>query len=316
MRITRRAVAVFTALIAVVTGAAAVLISQSAGGAPPVPASCPQRWGGGDVGGWVPAAADIDGAGESLVPGSPVRAMICAYPGTNTHPGGERLAGSRILTGQARVMARDLAHLPVAAAPRVGGCTLMGGPMTNYLIRFAYPGGRALWVGSAEEVNSCVETTNGTSGSRSYIGPSITAAYRTGTWKPVHPDDPCQGRTLGRRGQDERMVPDGAVSVVVCGRAASHTAKPPRREYGEPTARDLAAMLNSADSRLSEHRCRGGGGGDDREFRLLFGYPTGPLADVRISVNCTPGVDNGLLQADLGDPVRDRVVRLAPPQNG
>ncbi len=34
--------------------------------------------------------------------------------------------------------------------------------MTNYLVRFAYADGSALWVGSAEEVNSCVTTTNGT----------------------------------------------------------------------------------------------------------------------------------------------------------
>ncbi|TQS22791.1 hypothetical protein [Microbispora sp. KK1-11] len=97
-----------------------------------VPDACPQRWSGEGIGGWVPAAVDVDGADESLVPGSPVRALICAYPGVNMDPGGER---------------------------------------------------PALWVGSAEEVNSCVTTTNGTVRTRSYAGKALTAAYREGTWR-------------------------------------------------------------------------------------------------------------------------------------
>jgi hypothetical protein len=48
-------------------------------------------------------------------------------------------------------------------------------------------------------------------------------------------------------------------------------------------------------------------------FQLRFGYPDGPPADVQISMDCVPGIDNGLLQADLDDAVRDQVVRLAPP---
>ncbi|GAB2469000.1 hypothetical protein GCM10027187_41360 [Streptosporangium sandarakinum] len=279
-----------------------------------MPASCPQRWDGEGIGGWVPAAAGIDGADEVLVPGSPVQALICAYPGDNGHPGGERLAGTRTLTDQAGVMARDLAYLPVTDSPRGGPCTLIGGPMTNYLIRFAYPDGRALWVGSAEEVNSCVTTTNGTVGTRSYVGPGVTAAYRTGVWKPVRPDDPCRD-FAGRRDQDERMVPEGAVSVVVCGRITG-SGRPPRREHGGQAARGLAAALNSLDTRPSDNMCQGGEGTDDREFRLMFGYPDGPPADVSISMGCVPGVDNGLLQADLDGSVRDQVIRLAPPPAG
>ncbi|GGO05570.1 hypothetical protein GCM10010116_10900 [Microbispora rosea subsp. aerata] len=41
-----------------------------------VPDGCPGRWGGEGIGGWVPAAADVEGADESLVPGTPVRALI------------------------------------------------------------------------------------------------------------------------------------------------------------------------------------------------------------------------------------------------
>ncbi|GAA2894582.1 hypothetical protein GCM10010517_59300 [Streptosporangium fragile] len=296
-------------LAAIAVCAAAVLISRSVGGPSSVPASCPQRWDGEEPGGWVPAAADIDGVEESLVPGEPVAAMICAYPGDNAHPGGERLTGSRTLTGEAGAMARDLAYLPVATAAVGGPCTQMGGPMTNYLIRLAYSTGEALWVGSAEEVNSCVTTTNGTVGTRSYVGKSITAAYRTGRWKLIRPDDPCR-ETIGRRGQNEWMVPDGPISVLVCGEATSHDSPSPRREHGRQVAETLAAALNSLDTWPSENTCRGGG---DGWFRLIFTYADGPPAGIGILVGCTPGINNGLLQADLIDLVRDQVVRLAPP---
>jgi hypothetical protein len=242
--------------------------------------------------------------------------MICAYPGDNTQSGGERLSGSRTLTSETKSMARDLGYLPVSTTDPGGACTLIGGSITNYLIRFAYPDGKALWVGSAEEVNSCVRTTNGTTGSRSYVGPNITAAYRTGTWKPVRPDDPCKGRTTGRRGQDERMVPDEPISVLVCGEATSHDERPPRLEHARQVATALAATLNSPDTAPSDNTCRPITGAGRHHFRLLFGYEDGPPADVQISMGCKPGINNGLLQADLDDPVRDQVTRLAPLKDG
>ncbi|MEU4538331.1 hypothetical protein AB0G15_26130 [Streptosporangium sp. NPDC023825] len=291
--------------------AAAALISQAVRAPSSVPASCPERWGGDGPGGWVPAAADLDGVEESLVPGEPVTAMICAYPGDDARPGGERLAGSRILTAEAGAMARDLGYLPVTTADPGGPCAQKGGATTNYLIRFAYPRGETLWVGSAEEVNSCVTTTNGTVGSRSHVGPDITAAYRTGVWNPARPDDPCHGFP-GRRGQDERMVPGEPVSVLVCGQAP-YDGRSPRLEHGGPTAEALAATLNSLDTRPIEKVCRAGEGAQGDALLLLFGYREGPPAAVRVLTACDPGVDNGLLQANLDANARDQVTRLAPP---
>ncbi|WP_436758316.1 hypothetical protein [Streptosporangium sp. V21-05] len=290
---------------------AAVFLSGAVGESPPVPATCPQRWDSDDIGGWVPAAADIDGVEKSLVPGSPVKALICAYPGDNTRPGGERLAGSRTLTDQAAAMARDLAYLPVADADVGHGCTLMGGPMTNYLIRFAYPDGRALWVGGAEEVNRCGRITNGTASSNSYVGPAITTAYEDGIWRPVPPEDPCRGPG-DRRGQDELMVPGRPGRLTVC-RDATYVRPPYRKRHNRDIARALAAMLNSLDTVPSENTCQGLGGAPQRGIRLIFDYPQGPAAAVNISMNCAPAVNNGLLQADLDDPVRDQILRLAPP---
>ncbi len=258
----------------------------------------------------MPAVADLDGAEEVLVPGEPVAAMICAYPGGNASPGGEALAGSRSLTSGVVAMAHDLSYLPAAVSFRGGPCTLVGGRMTNYLIRFAYSDGQALWVGSAEEVNRCVTTTNGAIGSRSYIGPSLTAAYRSGTWRLTRPSDPCQVR-LGRRGQDEQMVPGNPTTVVIC-RLGSSSGPPPRVEHDATTAYSLAALLNSVDTRPSEHMCQNIAGTDDSKFHLLFHYADGPLANVTILTGCTPAIDNELLQAELDSRIHELLTRLGP----
>ncbi|WP_214106610.1 hypothetical protein [Acrocarpospora catenulata] len=232
------------------------MLSGSVSESLPVPSTCPQRWGGNDIGGWVPAAADIDGAAESLVPGSP------------------------------------------------------GGPMTNYLIRFAYPNGHALWVGSAEEVNHCVRTTNGTVGSNSYTGSAITTAYKDGIWRPVPPDDPCRGPG-DRKDQDKQMVSGRPGRLTVC-RDATYARPPYRKRHGRDIARDLAKTLNSLDTVPSQNTRQGLGGVNERGIRLIFDYPEGPAAAVTISMNCVPAINNGMLQADLDDHVRDQMLRLAP----
>ncbi|KAB8191982.1 hypothetical protein FH608_029035 [Nonomuraea phyllanthi] len=296
--------------------AAVVLVPGTVGApGPPLPATCPQRWDSNKIGDWVPDAAALDGVEDSLVPGTPASALICAYPGQNSNPGGESLAGSRTLTDQAKPMAYALGYLPVTT-DRVGKvCTLVGGHMTNYLIRFAYPDGQALWVGSAEEVNSCVTTTNGTVVTSSYVGPSITAAYRTGTWKLLQRESPCNPGT-GRRGQNERMVPDGAIKVLVCRdeQIGSSTPRPSHApEHGEQQARELAAELNSLDAEPGGNTCREVGGGRRETLYLHFGYEEGPPAWVRITPHCRPSVDNGMLVGDLDDALLDRIGRLAQP---
>lgn len=289
---------------------AVVLVPGTAGA--PVPASCPQQWDSDRIGRWVPAAADLDGVADSLVPGEPADALICAYPGDNTKPG-RPLAGSRTLTDQAASMAHDLGYLPVTTDPPERVCTLVGGQVTNYLIRFAYPDGQALWVGSAEEVNSCVMTTNGTVVSNAYVGPSITAAYHTGTWRLLPPKGPCDPAT-GRRGQDEQMVPDGAIKVLICRQVPTNSTPSPSpgREYGERQARELAAELNSLDAEPSRSVCEEVGGRRREVLHLHFGYAEGPPAWVRILPACRPSVDNGMLMSDANVAFLDRIGRLAP----
>ncbi|TDD48880.1 hypothetical protein E1286_14815 [Nonomuraea terrae] len=223
-----------TAAAVVVACAAAVVVPYAVGEERPVPSTCPARWGSEQIGGWVPAAADLDEVEDTLVPGEPVSALICVYPGQNAGTGGEPLAGSRTLTDQAAAMARDLAHLPVARHLPGRACTLRGGLPTNYLLRFAYPDGRALWVGSAEEPNSCVTTTNGTAETPAYIGPGLAAAYREGVWRLPQRADPCAG-VPGRRGQGESLVPGEPVEVLVCAHGRNGDPRPaPSRAAGRP----------------------------------------------------------------------------------
>ncbi|GAA4575354.1 hypothetical protein GCM10023193_73730 [Planotetraspora kaengkrachanensis] len=281
--------------------------TESTGAAPAAPKPCPKRWGG-QIGGWVPAPPGVAGAGESLVPGAPVEAMICAYPGNNTNPGGEQLAGTRTLTETAGQLGRDLGYLPVGSSD--GACTAMGGPMTNYLIRFTYADGRSLWVGTAEEVNHCVTTTNGTASSRSYVGDRITAAYRQGT-PQADGKDLCES-WMGRRGQNERMVPDEPTSVVVC-RLDPQGGQALRTEYGTDVAGPLASKLNDLDARPSDNSCQQTKGDDPGVIlRLVFGYADGPPAAVMVQEFCRPSVNNGLLQADGDDRLNQEATRLAP----
>ncbi|GII34077.1 hypothetical protein Pmi06nite_75190 [Planotetraspora mira] len=282
----------------------------STAAAPSAPKSCPGQWGGDGIGGWVPAASDVAGAAESLVPGSPVEALICAYPGDNTNPGGERLAGTRTLKDGAGQLARDLGYLPVGSTDS-GACTAMGGPMTNYLIRFGYADGRSLWVGSAEEVNHCAMTTNGTAGSSTYVGDRITDAYRKGPATSAREKDPCR-TWMARRGQNARMVPDEPTSLVVC-RLDPQGGQASRTEYGTDVARQLATTLNALDTRPSDNSCRQTEGADPGVIlRLVFGYADGPPTAVMVQAFCTPSVNNGLLQADGDDRLHQEATRLAP----
>ncbi|MFI7612538.1 hypothetical protein ACIBP6_15060 [Nonomuraea terrae] len=147
----------------------------------------------------------------------------------------------------------------------------MGGLPTNHLLRFAYPDGRALWVGSAEEPNSCVTTTNGTAKTPAYIGPGLAAAYREGVWRLPRRADPCAG-VLGRRGQGESLVSGEPVEVLVC--AHGRNGDPPRRlRHGERQAREPAAELDASGAEPGGNTCSG----PSRDhFSLVFGYAEGP----------------------------------------
>ncbi|MFC7590447.1 hypothetical protein ACFQYP_47180 [Nonomuraea antimicrobica] len=221
------------AAAAVVVCASVVLAAGACGGTPqaPSPASCPQHWGSDKFGDWVPDTSGVEGAADSLVPGSPVGALICAYPGENAQPGHFPLAGSRTLTGQATAMAHDLGYLPVTAERVDRACTLVGGKMTNYLVRFAYPDGQALWVGTAEEPNSCVTTTNGTVNTPRTSGPASPPSTARGPGGSSSGTTPAARHSAGEV-RTSRWCPRVRSRFASAVRSRWRARPPPRRRGG------------------------------------------------------------------------------------
>ncbi|WP_156045788.1 hypothetical protein [Herbidospora cretacea] len=247
--------------------------------APTAAPPCPATWTG-----QAPEPATVAGVSEELVPGDPVGALVCAYAGVNWDPGGEALTGQRRLSHEVMtLMARDLNDLPPETGSR--SCTLVGGPQINYLVRVDYADGKRVWLTTGDEVNQCVSTGNGTFATGAYVGEAVTAAYKTGKWTTPEHDDPCY-RSLGRRGQEERMVPDRPVGVLVCG---EHS----KRDHGPDVARALAGRLNMIATRPAKASlCTGT---PREEYRLQFRYAEGPGVGVTVLVGCRPPVHNGSL---------------------
>ncbi|NUR87561.1 MAG: hypothetical protein HOY71_26060 [Nonomuraea sp.] len=84
---------------------------------------------------------------------------------------------------------------------------------------------RTLVPGDPAEALICAATTNGAATSHSYIGPSLTAAYRSGDWRLVRPADPCMGRTTGA-GRRSGWCPTGRCPSW-CARCPATAAGPP-----------------------------------------------------------------------------------------
>ncbi|GAB1822735.1 hypothetical protein HerbRD11066_58990 [Herbidospora sp. RD11066] len=237
----------------------------------------------------MPERATVYGVWDKLVPGDPVGALVCAYPGTNTDPGGERLVGQRELPGEvAESMAGDLGYLPSGPGP--GICSLVGGRQINYLVRFDYPGGERVWLTTAEEPNRCVSTSNGVFRTPSYIGSAMTATFRTGRWSRLENEDPCW-KSAGRRGQERRMVPDRPIGVLVCGKDSKGGNV--GRDHGPEVAASLAAELNSivVHTRIGVS-CQGP---STAHYNLQFRYEEGPGAGVTVLEGCDPSIHNGFL---------------------
>ncbi|MFD0885188.1 hypothetical protein ACFQ08_11600, partial [Streptosporangium algeriense] len=87
---------------------------------------------------------------------------------------------------------------------------------------------------------------------------------------------------------------------------------PVRREHDAKTAEALAVALNSLAARPGDNTCRQVSDRGERPFQLRFRYPDGPAATVDVVPGCAPAVDNGLLQADADDTVRELTKAVSP----
>ncbi|GAA5051921.1 hypothetical protein GCM10023259_030880 [Thermocatellispora tengchongensis] len=209
-------------------------------------------------------------------------------------------ARRRLAEGLAE-MVTDLNHLPVAAPPW-RACTLRASAPTSYLIRLRYGDARVSWIGTADDANQCVPTTNGTLRTWSYIGDTVGSAYQEGRWPSLTPPDECEPGP-GRIGQDRQLVPEGSIGLTVCGLSVK---APQRKSHGADTAKKVAAEIDSLRAERFDGACRPGRGS---AIRLVFRYAQGPPAAVTVwGTEC--GMENTFLRGALSAELMDELSGL------
>jgi hypothetical protein len=269
--------------------------------------SCPANYA--DQAPWVPATpTGADGRSRLVPPRTPSSALVCAYRGSNTakRQAGWVLSGRRSLTGGLARLAGQLSWQPRRLPGQQTGCTLIGGPQTNYLIGLTYPGGATIWVAATDEPNECVSASNGEFTSSGVIGPDVSRAFASGRWPAPNPVSCTRPRQdIGRLGQDTAMVPAGSTSVTICASRA-HTLT-----SGYQT---LVAALNRLPARPSTRSCSPSPGPSAAEYQLLFSYPEGPPVSVFILSGCHPEIDNGDLQSDSARSILPVIQQLLKPK--
>lgn len=243
----------------------------------------------------VPARPSVPS--DRMVPDTtPVAAVVCSYAFRFDQTSNPKVATVE-LRGNLAGIAEELRWLPPQVNGQSRGCRAMGGPTTVYLLGLTYESGD-VWISSDVDPNACSGTTNGRFASVFGIGTRLQMAAQLKSWpKPEQQRQSVSGcsGTGARYGQQDAMVPDGALSVTIC---ASVTASKPlttSERVGELTAR-----LNAAQPRASTSSCQPVQ--DQRRagtYSLEFRYPDGPPVSVRLNSGCTPSADNGSLAADV-----------------
>ncbi|MFL6239689.1 MAG: hypothetical protein ACJ735_09415 [Actinomycetes bacterium] len=270
----------------------------------------------------VPAPVRVD-AGTRLVPPRvlPTAALVCSYPSGRGRSNLWHLAGRRTLHADLGLLVNDLTWLPPKLIGQGRVCTAAGGPWTNYLIALTYPGGGRLWLATADEPNSCNDSSNGVFVTLADFGRQVTASYAAGQWRELpkpspsrlagHPN-PCSPGRDGRIGQETRMVPDGPTSVHICRTVFGHEPATYREEILGSGFADLVSALNGPHTKASGGSCFGGGTEGDVIYSVVFHYSEGPPVSVSVFPHCRPAIDNRSLQADDASAVVPLLERYFP----
>jgi hypothetical protein len=278
------------------------------GGAGRVPRlSCPASYAGQAP--WVPAKpTGVDGRSRLVPQRTPSSALVCAYAGSNTakRQVGWALSGRRSLVGGLAGLAGQLTWQPRRLPGQQTGCTLIGGPQTNYLIGLTYPGGATIWVAATDEPNECVNTSNGEFTSFGVVGPDVSRAFASGRWPAPQLVSCTRPRQdIGRLGQDTAMVPAGSTSLTICASKA-HTLT-----SGYQT---LLSALNRLPTRPSTRSCSPSPRPSAPKYQLLFSYPEGPPVSVFITSGCHPEIDNLDLQSSSASSILPVIQQLLKPK--
>lgn len=249
----------------------------------------------------VPSPPTADGTAGRLVPASvPTSAVLCRYSVLRQEP--STLEGQVELSGLDAVPG-DLA-LPAKLPGESHACTAVGGPSTPYLLRLDYPSG-TVWVGSHDEVNACVDTTNGAFTSSIYIGRDLAASYVAHRWQQATHLGAgalaCYER-VGRAGQEHVLVPPGAVRISVC-RDSSELAPVTEPER----IRNIVRLLNAPSATPSKSGCQGT---VTHSRRLLFEYRSGRNVVLDVLQGCSPAAYTNSLAINLTGKETAKLLRL------
>ena len=180
---------------------------------------------------------------------------------------------------------------------------MMGGAQTNFLTRLTFADGSTEWVAAAEDPNECVGTTNGRFESQVNMGTRFAAALKAGRWTAPPPPDQTSACVGGARyGQQQVMVPVGAVKVDICRfdgsnketHAAASSGFAPLIEAldAEPTVPSTSSCHDTTYDAPTTGQTQ-----PSTMYTVVFQYASGPPVAVRVTATCVPAIDNSSLQA-------------------
>jgi hypothetical protein len=242
-------------------------------------------------------------------------AVICAYQPDGNQTTSVPLTGSVRLPGtQLPAISEDLAFLPRRAPGQRQLCTLIGStrPPVSYLVGLGYRNA-TMWISTTVDPNWCVDTTNGSFTSSTYIGDQVDAAFQAGAWvapaaRPL-PDKnapaACSPPRTGRLGQDSELVPGTPIAVDICNDST-------KLATVKDGVRTLAAAFNKLPTTASKNSCSAPRGVVSPTYRVVFRYEQGPPVLVRVDAWCDPPIDNGSLQSRTATPVIPLLNQHAP----
>jgi hypothetical protein len=260
---------------------------------------------------YVPSSPVGIAAARTMVPlVIPENAMICryAYPGGLRPTSALQFTQARALRGSLAGIMTDLAWLPKSIPTQKRACVPRYGSADRYLIGLNYSLG-AVWVSAADDSSGCLGSTNGTFSSPVNLGAQVAASFAARHWTgmPQGPPEPCAGSAYGRLGQQDVMVPEGAVLLTICKVNGLLRVGAKRIGLGfAPLIHALNALPVAREYALNSS-------GAHVRYELIFSYLQGPPVTVQVGSAdaVTPGaVDNGTIQTTSAGNVLTLVHRL------
>ena len=247
----------------------------------------------------VPSVHDPVDTNDHIAPVRlPTDALVCRYRGTRRLPATTRLSGSKQLRGRFDSLVNTVAYLPRVTSAKSRCLPELGTPVT-YLLGLTYTDG-AEWITASN--NACLRapTTNGSYDSSALLAAELRTAYRTGSWPTAAKKSACATTSLGRSGQETKLVPDGVRSADVC--KSTDGPQPAQHALlGAHDAGQLADGLNAMPTKpLTSRGCFAWfDTGPDVEYQVVFHYDTGAdvTVDVETNKQCSPPIENGSLQS-------------------